>query len=152
MRQPPSSIRRPGVAARREALVRLAGGALALGGLALPTPLRALGARREVEHEVEHPEPRPGITGEKVLPSADVPEKSRKAYDVAREIPQVLDGLYCHCECGKRDKLRSLLSCFETRMPTTCGVCRGEAEQAYELFLEGKTLGEIRKAVDRRWG
>lgn len=136
-------------ATRREAIVRLAGGLLAVGGLiGVPAPLAAM-ARAAF---VDHPEPRPGITGANVLPAADVPEKVRRAYDAAREIPQILDGLHCHCECGKRDGLRSLLSCFETRMPTTCGVCREEAEQAYDLFLQGRTLAEIRKAVDRRWG
>lgn len=148
MRDPQPTRAPADLATRREALLLLASGALAVGGLlAVPAPLAALGVARAVEH----PEPRPGITGANVLPAADVPEKSRKAYEVAREIPQVLDGLYCHCECGKRDSLRSLLSCFETKMPTTCGVCRDEAELAHELFLQGKTLAEIRKAVDRRW-
>lgn len=100
----------------------------------------------------KHPEPRPGITSEGVLPDENVPEKSKKAYEAAREIPQILDGLYCHCDCADRDGLRSLLSCFETKMPFSCGMCRGEAELAHKLHLAGKTLDEIRAAVDRKYG
>ena len=101
---------------------------------------------------VEHPTPRPGITAEKVLPEEEVPERSRAAYRAAREIPEVLDGLYCHCDCGERDKLRSLLSCFETRMPASCGICREEATMALTMHRGGKTLDEIRAAVDRKFG
>jgi hypothetical protein len=100
----------------------------------------------------EHPEPRPDVTAERVLPDDQVPERHRKAYAAARAHPAVLDGLYCHCDCGERDGMRSLLSCFESKMPQTCGICRGEAEMAAKLAADGKTLTEIRAAVDKRWG
>src|SRR5262245_20040840 len=101
----------------------------------------------------EHPDPRPGITAEHVLPAdhfkdADV----RKTYDMAREIPQVLDGLYCHCDCTKPMHHRSLLSCFESEQPAGCGTCQREMKLAYKLHSEGKTLDEIRKAVDEKFG
>jgi hypothetical protein len=133
---------------RRGALRLLAG--LALGAL----PLARLGAAPLVRARwgPEHPEPRPGITAERVLPADVVPSQARKAYEAAREIPQVLDGLYCHCGCAARDGLRSLLSCFETRMPFSCGYCREEAELALRLHRDGRTLAEIRRAVDREYG
>ena len=34
-------------------------------------------------------------------------------------------------------------------MPFTCGYCREEAELALRLHREGRTLAEIRAAVDR---
>ena len=80
-----------------------------------------------------------------------VSEKAKEAYAAVREFPELLDGLYCHCDCAERDGLRSLLSCFETKMPQSCGFCRGEAEMAGRLAREGKTLDEIRKAVDKRY-
>lgn len=101
---------------------------------------------------VTHPVPRPGITGDAVLPDDQVAAKAKEAYAAAREFPAVMDGLYCHCDCGERDDLRSLLSCFETKMPQTCGICRGEAEMAARLARDGMTLEEIRKAVDKRYG
>jgi hypothetical protein len=132
----------------RRALLRTLAGMTATGVVAsMARPLAASSGL-----DAEHPTPREGITAEKVLPDEELPERAKAAYAAAREIPQVLDGLYCHCDCGERDKLRSLLSCFETRMPTGCGVCREEAVMALRLHREGRTLDEIRAAVDRRYG
>jgi len=38
--------------------------------------------------------------------------KARLAHQVAREIPDVLDQLYCYCECDKHLGHKSLLSCY----------------------------------------
>lgn len=132
---------------RRTALRLLAAAVL------LPLP-----ARRAVAHAprpaprpwraVIHPTPRPGITAAKVLPPERVPESAREAYKAARAIPEVLDGVYCHCDCAERDGLYSLLSCFETEMPITCGFCLEEAKMAHRLAREGKSLDEIRAAID----
>lgn len=38
--------------------------------------------------------------------------KAALAHRVARDIPEVLDQLYCYCQCDKSVGHRSLLSCF----------------------------------------
>jgi hypothetical protein len=38
--------------------------------------------------------------------------KTATAYQVAQEIPDVLDQLYCYCECDKHMGHLTLLSCF----------------------------------------
>jgi len=38
--------------------------------------------------------------------------KARLAHQVAREIPDTLDQLYCYCECDKHMGHKSLLSCY----------------------------------------
>lgn len=38
--------------------------------------------------------------------------KTAMAYQVAHEIPDVLDQLYCYCYCDKHMGHRTLLSCF----------------------------------------
>jgi hypothetical protein len=73
-------------------------------------------------------------------------------YARAREIPEVLDGIYCHCECAKRHDLHSLLDCFATNMAAGCGICSGQATLVHRLHGEGKTLDEIRAAVDEHYG
>lgn len=130
------------------ALVRLlsAGAVVGLAPAALPA---LLAPRRGGVH----PDPRPGVTAERVLPDARVSEKARSAYAAAREFPEVFDGIYCHCDCAERHgELRSLLSCFETEMPMDCGICSGEARLVGRLARRGKTLPEIREAVDERYG
>lgn len=99
-----------------------------------------------------HPDPRPGITAERVLAADSVPEQAREVYTMAARIPSVLDGLYCHCDCHERDELRSLLECFESAMASTCGICQGQARTAFEMHEEGRSLRDIRKAVDASYG
>jgi hypothetical protein len=38
--------------------------------------------------------------------------KARFTHQIAREIPDVLDQLYCYCECDKHVGHKSLLSCY----------------------------------------
>ena len=38
--------------------------------------------------------------------------KARLAHQIARDIPDVLDGLYCYCGCDKTSGHKSLLSCY----------------------------------------
>ena len=100
-----------------------------------------------------HPEPRPGITGERILAPADLKtDKAKKLYDQAREIPEVLDGIHCYCECHD-DPMnhRSLLSCFESDQAAGCYACGKEARLVHKLHGEGRTLDEIRAAVDREF-
>jgi hypothetical protein len=99
-----------------------------------------------------HPEPRVGITAEKVLPEEKLPDKKRvrEAFAAVRERPELFDGIYCPCECSKNH--RSLLTCFESAQPTGCYGCIEAAELVSEKAREGKTLAEIREIVDKKWG
>jgi hypothetical protein len=36
----------------------------------------------------------------------------RKAYEIARAIPQVLDDLYCYCRCRENFAHKNLLTCY----------------------------------------
>jgi dihydroorotate dehydrogenase len=101
-----------------------------------------------------HPEPRPGITGSNVL-KADKLGGDRKLvelFDAVREIPQIADGIRCNCGCPNPPEFRSLLSCFEGKgMAKDCVVCQGQARLAVRLHKEGKTLDQIRQAIDARF-
>ena len=111
-----------------------------------------LAAAEAVRRSV-HPEPRPGITAANILPP-DVlsTEKARKLYDLAREIPEILDGIHCYCECdGDPMNHRSLLSCFESDQAAGCYACGKEARLVHRLHREGRSLAEIRTAVDREF-
>ena len=132
------------IISRRDAVGRI---------LLLATAPLLLGARRRTSGATtKHPDPRPGITAEHVLPDSKVDAAHRDAYAAAREIPEVLDGIYCHCDCAERHgNLRSLLSCYETDMPMSCGVCSGEARTALRLHRKGKSLDDIRAAIDKQY-
>jgi hypothetical protein len=101
-----------------------------------------------------HPEPRPGVTAERVLPPSLVPTTlagAAEAYAAARSAPRLLDGLYCHCECAKHFRHRSLLTCFESDHGSQCDICMGEALLATRLAAGGTSLAAIRRAIDERF-
>jgi hypothetical protein len=94
-------------------IAMLAGGVLALAGgyflyqkerIPAPTPSTQLA---EVKTEnVRLRERRP------TLSPYQFSGKVRRAYEVARAIPQVLDRLYCYCRCRENFNHKNLLSCF----------------------------------------
>jgi len=101
-----------------------------------------------------HPDPRRGITAEKVLPPELVPHTpgALEAYVAARTAPRVLDGVYCHCDCSKHFGHRSLLTCFESEHGAHCDICMGEAMLAAQLAARGSSLQQIRAAIDAQFG
>jgi hypothetical protein len=102
-----------------------------------------------------HPDPRPGISGEKVLKAADLGSSKKsvlEAYETARTHPEIFDGLYCVCECDENMGHRSLLGCFESRQAVGCWSCREQAELVAEMLKKGEGLEKMRKAFDAKWG
>ena len=100
-----------------------------------------------------HPDPRPGITGAKVLDTDEVARsKAAGLYEAARAYPRLFDGLYCYCRCEKSMGHRSLLSCFESDQAIGCLGCREEAKIVARMARDGKSLADIRVAVDAKWG
>lgn len=134
---------------RRDALTRLAAAGLL-------TVLRPLELRAAVPTGFTHPDPRPGITGDHVLTAEQLGKRKPevyRAYDYARAHAELFDGVYCICDCNKgATGHRSLLVCFESMQPTGCMACQEEAELVGTLAGEGKSLADIRAAVDKEYG
>ena len=104
----------------------------------------------------KHPDPRPGIDASRILPTeklADRGENVVAAFDDARRIPEILDGIRCHCGCAEDPEMRSLLTCYEgdDPMAALCKICQGQARLAYRLHRGGRTLDQIRAAIDARY-
>ncbi len=141
--------------ARREFLRRVT--ALGVAGVALG-PARAWAtvlapARRLAKGP--HPTPRPGITASKVLTADELKENPRAAsvFDMVRKIPEIADGIRCQCGCAELPEFYSLLSCYETDgMAQHCVICQGEGSLAFVMHQQGKTLDQIRAAIDERFG
>jgi hypothetical protein len=104
-----------------------------------------------------HPEPRTDATtvqAEQLVTAeryADYP-RIAEVYAQAAEIPDVLDGLYCYCHCADHADHYSLLDCFKSDHGAGCDVCLTQAALAHRLHGEGKSLKEIRQAVDGLYG
>ncbi|MBI5875283.1 MAG: hypothetical protein HZB81_05495 [Deltaproteobacteria bacterium] len=77
--------------------------------------------------------------------------KTAYTYQIANEIPDVLDSLYCYCDCQKHSGHKSLLSCYTDKHAAFCDVCQNEAIMAYELYKQGKDVKTIKKMIDERF-
>ena len=100
-----------------------------------------------------HPAPRAGVTGARVLPAATFGDDQRlvRAYEAARTMPEVFDGLYCYCHCKEDMGHVSLLTCYESEHAASCDICLGEAAIAAQMHASGASLEDIRRAIDARY-
>lgn len=103
----------------------------------------------------DHPTPRVGITGAKVLTAEQLTRSQHLVplFDGIRAIPQIADGIRCHCGCAVLNDHYSLLSCYEgDAMARACPICQGEGRVVVRMHKEGKLLSEIRTAIDAQFG
>ena len=104
----------------------------------------------------DHPTPRRGITAAKVLTRQQLGSEHAEAapvFDMVRQIPQVVDGIRCRCGCAEVEGNYSLLSCYEGNgMAGHCKVCQEEGQLVYRMHKQGKSLDEIRAAIDAEFG
>jgi hypothetical protein len=124
-------------------------------------PVPAHATRREMAPRTghpagPHPDPRPGIDASH-MPAAETVHQypdAVAAFDEARTIPEILDGIRCQCGCADEAGMRSLLSCYEgaQAMALQCDICQGQARLAYRLKGKGQSLDRIRAAIDARYG
>lgn len=153
--EPEPLMSRMGRSMNRAAFFRTTGVACAVMLLARAEPVHAFQRVASGASPLPHPDPRPGITAKDVLPAGQIgtTPKVVQAYDAARAYPGVFDGIACGCGClGTTTGHRSLLTCYETMQPTGCASCEDEALLVARLAKDGKSLAEIRQAVDAKFG
>jgi hypothetical protein len=77
--------------------------------------------------------------------------QTEKAYQIAQEMPDVIDELYCYCECDKHSGHRSLLSCYTDNHAANCDICQDEALEAAQMVKQGYGMAEIRSRIDGKF-
>jgi hypothetical protein len=106
--------------------------------------------------DTKHPDPRPDVDGSNVLTAADLSGNPDliPLFEGIAKIPQIADGIGCACGCASDPNIRSLLTCFEksSRMALFCEICQAEGRMAVRLHDNGRTLDQIRAALDARFG
>lgn len=86
------------------------------------------------------------------LPPENYSGVTAQAYKAAKDIPDVLDNLYCYCDCKKHFGHKSLLTCYVDEHAKNCDICINEALFAKELHNQGKDAKAIREIIDQRFG
>lgn len=77
--------------------------------------------------------------------------RTARAYQVAREIPEVLDQLYCYCHCQETLGHKSLLTCYVDNHAAGCDICMNEALAASAYTKRGYSIAEIKEKLARQY-
>ena len=77
--------------------------------------------------------------------------KTRQAYLVAQQHPDLLAQLHCYCGCEQHEGHKNLLDCFRTNHGAGCATCVGEAVMAEQLFDNGTPVDQILATLHQRY-
>ncbi len=77
--------------------------------------------------------------------------KIARAYRVAQENRDLLDSLYCYCNCKPNMGHKSLLTCYTNNHAERCDICLNQALYANSKFKDGFDIAQVRKAVDKKF-
>ncbi len=77
--------------------------------------------------------------------------KTAGAYKIAKESRELLDSIYCYCNCKKNIGHKSLLSCYVDKHAVNCSICQDQAFYAYSRYQKGDDIAQVRVAVDKRF-
>lgn len=135
----------------------------------LAAVIAGCGARQEQGHAGHADVAATGDVQEKTA-SADIApsflkgqsEQIRLVYAAAGKATDILQWMPCYCGCGESAGHRSNMNCFIKEKGsdgsivwddhgTRCGVCLQIAVESIKLKQEGKTLKEIRAAIDDKY-
>jgi len=84
-------------------------------------------------------------------PSLFTDEKTRAAYQVAKDIPEVLEQLPCFCGCMTSFGHQNNLFCFKDRHGDGCTMCQDIALEARKLHDQGMSITQIQNSIKTRY-
>jgi hypothetical protein len=87
--------------------------------------------------------------GQRPFHTASTDTRIRRAYEIARTIPDILERIPCHCGC-MRGRLRhaSNLDCFKTAHGETCWQCVAIAHAVDAQLKKGTSVAAILRYVN----
>lgn len=78
--------------------------------------------------------------------------KTRDAYRIVQEAPQLIAQLPCYCYCDRGFGHKSLHSCYVDDHAAHCAVCVDEVLSAYDLQKRGLSAQQIRDKIIAQYG
>ena len=78
-------------------------------------------------------------------------EKTRAAYQVAKDIPEVLEQLPCFCGCMTSFGHKNNLFCFKDQHGSGCTICQDIALDARKMHDEGKSIAQIQDNIKAKY-
>jgi len=78
-------------------------------------------------------------------------EKTRAAYQVAKDIPEVLEQLPCFCGCMTSYGHKNNLFCFKDQHGAGCDLCQNIALDARKMHDEGMSIAQIQDNIKAKY-
>jgi len=86
-----------------------------------------------------------------ILSPARFVGKTAAAYKIAKDNRDLIDSMFCYCNCKKNIGHKSLLSCFADTHAVSCSICQDQAFYASSRYKKGDDITRVRAAVDKRF-
>jgi Protein of unknown function with PCYCGC motif len=100
----------------------------------------------------------PGDQSTAAAKSADVlsptlfaEERTRAAYQVAKDIPEVLEQLPCFCGCMTSFGHKNNLFCFKDQHGSGCSICQDIALDAKKMHDQGMRIAQIQDNIKAKY-
>ena len=78
-------------------------------------------------------------------------EKTRAAYQVAKDIPEVLEQLPCFCGCMTSVGHKNNLFCFKDQHGSGCNICQDIALDARKMHDQGMSIAQIQDNIKAKY-
>lgn len=78
-------------------------------------------------------------------------EKTRAAYQVAKDIPEVLEQLPCFCGCMTNFGHKNNLFCFKDQHGSACDICQDIALDARQMHDQGMSIAQIQDRIKAKY-
>jgi hypothetical protein len=104
------------------------------------------GASNETETSVQLPKS-DGVLSPTLFDDA----KTRAAYQVAKDIPEVLEQLPCFCGCMSHFGHKNNLFCFKDQHGSGCNLCQDIALDAKKMHDQGMSIAQIQDQIKAKY-
>ena len=84
-------------------------------------------------------------------PSLFSDEKTRAAYQTAKDIPEVLEQIPCFCGCLSNFNHKNNLFCFKDQHGAGCNMCQDIALDARKMHDEGMSIAQIQEKIKTKY-
>ncbi len=74
-----------------------------------------------------------------------------EAYQVAKDMPEVIDQFYCYCQCKEYHGHKTLLTCFTDLHAADCDICLYQALTGAQMVKQGRSIDSIQKFFSARF-
>ncbi|HEV8592056.1 MAG TPA: CYCXC family (seleno)protein [Pyrinomonadaceae bacterium] len=78
-------------------------------------------------------------------------ERTRAAYQTAKDIPDVLDQLPCFCGCMTSFGHKNNLFCFKDQHGSGCTLCQDIALDARKMHDQGMPIAQIQESIKAKY-